>query len=134
MKNLLLASIVAASISAQASMLDTIPFFWAVTGKSAAYQDAAFQAQKAFFLQSGISPEFDAFLGRNTKRVETTTMRYIDNSTPMSSKVVAGTAAVGYAIATKHVSMSFANPLLPILHNTVDVSRDSASLGLQFTF
>jgi hypothetical protein len=134
MRSLLAASMMLFSIEAQASVIDGVPLFWAATGENPQYHEAAFQAQKAFFLQTGFTPQWDHFQSTTTDRTKTTTMRYIDDNTPLASKDVFAVAAVGYTLFSKKFTAGFANPFFPRLKNTITLSQNEAVLGFKITF
>jgi hypothetical protein len=134
MKHILVATILALSSEVQASTLDDVPLFWLMTGNSPTYQQAAQQAQRAFFLQTGFTPQFDQWQGATTNKAQTATMQYIDNNTWFSSKDVVAVGAVGYTLITKKLTAGFANPIFPSLQNTISLSQNSALLGFKFTF
>lgn len=134
MKSLLMASLVLIGLEAQASVVDNVPVFWAIAGDKPEYREAAFQAQKAFFLQTGFTPQFDHFQSTTTEHTKNATMQYIDNSTPFSSKDVFALGTVGYTLISKKIIAAFANPIFPSLHNTITLSQNEATLGFRITF
>ena len=114
-----------------ASSLNSVPLFYSALGSNPQYRDAAFKAQQAFFVQTGISPAVDKVAAYTTTKTSTT----IDSNTPLDSKSVMFVGAAVYATCVrKQVVQKFHDPFFPTVTHTIMVGKDSASAGLQFPF
>lgn len=122
--------------------INEVPAFWGMTGSDPRYRDAAFKAQEAFFIQTGIASQYNlvtGYVNGQVSKVATTAERhtatFIDENTPLNSKHVFFAVAIGYtAIVKKEVTRSFRNPLWHGMTNTVTVGQKQQVLGIQIPF
>lgn len=118
-----------------APSLNSFPILYDMVGQNPVYHDAAFKAQEAFFVQSGIGPQYDKVTGAISQKATNTATAFVDTHSPVSSKTITTIVGVGYAVGVrKHIARSFRNPLFPRVTNTVDISQDSQSLGFRIEF
>lgn len=118
--------------------INDVPLFWGLTQNNPTYKTAAFKAQEAFFVQSGVTKQYGLitdFTSNVSHKVEGAVADTIDNHTPLSSKHVLFVVAVGYtALVKKEVTRSFKNPLFPIVTNTVSIGESHKSVGFSVPF
>jgi len=112
-----------------------IPLFYSFVGEDPKYHDAAYKAQEAFFIQSGVTPMYNKVSAMATDKATSTATYLIDKDTPLNSKDVFFVVGAAYTVGVKkHINKSFKNPLFPSVTNTVDVSQQQGSLGFKISF
>jgi len=122
--------------------LNEVPAFWGMLGNNPAYKDAAFKAQQAFFIQTGIQSKYDMVTGYVSTKVTEVAQKaqsevatVIDEETPLNSKHVFFAVAAGYTIAVKkEYTQRFRNPLFRNVSHTATVGTDHGSLGVSIPF
>jgi hypothetical protein len=115
--------------------LNNVPLFWNVLGENPMYHDAAFKAQEAFLIQTGVTPAADKLSGYVTTKATNTVTTFVDKDTPLDSKTLFFLIGAMYAVGVKkHVQRSFRDPFLPFVRHTVDVSPDTQSTGISISF
>ena len=133
-----LTSIIAALIPtlavADSLGLNSQPLFYSLVNQNPTYHDAAFKAQEAFFLQTGVTPLAD----KATNQVATDATNRATtffNETPLDSKTVFIVGAMTYsALVRKQVTEKFHNPVFTSVTHTITVNQNSASTGVQIPF
>lgn len=112
-----------------------IPLFYGLIGEKAAYRDAAFKAQQAFLIQTGITPMFDKLNGYVAATVTNKVNFVIDTYTPFTSKNVAVVVATAYTVCVKkQFTKQFRDPVFHSVMHTVSLSTDSVSADIRIPF
>jgi len=122
--------------------INEVPAFWGMLNNDPKYHDAAFKAQEAFFLQTGITQHYQLVTGYVSGKVtnvakfaERNTAQFIDENTPLNSKHVFFAVGFGYAVLVKkEVTQKFRNPLFRNINHTVTIGQGHESLGIQIPF
>lgn len=112
-----------------------LPLFYTIVGENPRYRTAAFKAQEAFLIQSGITPTYNRINSYVSDKATNTVTYAIDSGTPLRSKDVYFVVGAIYAVGVKkRVTKSFRNPWLPHVSHTIDISEQSQSVNVQISF
>lgn len=122
--------------------INEAPLFWGLVGNDPRYHDAAFKAQEAFFIQSGVTGAYNMVTGyvgdrvnRVGKVVESKVATVIDDDTPLNSKHVFFVVGMGYTVAVKkEITQGFRDPFFKNVSHTITVGRDKQVFGVQIPF
>lgn len=106
------------------------------------YHDAAFKAQQAFFIQSGIQRQYDMVKnyvsGQVTKVAQTAEHQVvvlIDDNTPLKAQQVFFVVGAGYTIAVKkEFTQRFRNPFFKNVSHSITVGQDKQALSVNIPF
>jgi hypothetical protein len=97
------------------------------------YRDAAFKAQEAFFLQSGIAQQYE-LVTRYISYNAVNTAKKLEHEA-LNSEYVFLIAGISYsALIRKEVTQTFRNPFLRNVSHVVTLSKDYEFLGAQISF
>ncbi len=112
--------------------LNSQPLFYSLTGDNPTYHDAAYKAQEAFFLQTGITPMVDKVAGYVKTDATNKATTVINSDTPLDAKTVFFMGGAAYAICIKkQVTQKFHDPFFHTVTHTITVNQTSASTGIQ---
>jgi hypothetical protein len=115
--------------------INDVPLFYSIINEQPKYHDAAFKAQEAFLIQTGISPMYNKVNGYVTDKATKQASSAIDDNMPFSSKQAMVVVGAIYTVGIKkHVTRTFRNPIFPSVTNTVDVSEQQQSIGFKISF
>jgi len=115
--------------------LNDQPLFWSLTGNNPTYHDAAFKAQQAFFIQSGVTPAVDKIQHMVGDKATNTATVVINDNTPLDAKTLFFLGGAAYAVCVKKsITKSFHDPFIHSITHTVSVDQNSASTGIQIPF
>ena len=135
---LLIAAILVSNLSKADGMsisMNDLPIFYSMMGDKPQYHDAAFKAQQALLIQTGITPAVDKVTHYVTNEATSKATTVINESTPLDAKTVFFLGGATYAVCVrKQVTQKFHDPLIHSIMHTVTVSKDSASTGIQIPF
>jgi hypothetical protein len=111
------------------------PLFWSILNEDPKYHDAAFKAQEAFFVQSGVTPFTGKLNNYVTDKTTNAVVGFIDNDTPFTAKSVFFVIGTAYTVCVKkQITKSFRDPLWERLTHTVSVSPDAGSANVSISF
>jgi hypothetical protein len=96
------------------------------------YGNASYNFQKAFFIQTGITKDYNKVSDTMGDSAKSNVSSFIDNNTPFDSKAVFGGVGLMYMVSYKHhIAKSFKDPFFPKIEHNVDLTPTSASTGIK---
>lgn len=139
LKALVIALFIAPAYAGVLPSADDLPI---IRSDDPRYSQAAVNFQKALFLQTGITADYnlltnyfnnkiDQFGRQRTEDLQS----FLDHETFLPSKYVFGAAGLLYTVGVKkHVTQKFRDPLFPVVEHTFDVGIDGASTTIKIPF
>lgn len=130
---------------AAAGSVELIPTLDSVHVVQGLWQDqpvAADKFQKALVMQTGFEKDYNNIRDNTNQqlsaygdRATNSTIRFIDNDTPLSSKAVAITGAVAYTLAvSKSYTQNLGDPFFNGMKHTITISPNNITTGISYSF
>lgn len=124
-----------ATVLAGGVPLDQVPLFWGATGQNPKYHDAAFKAQEAFLVQSGIGPAVNKVSDIVTGTVKNRVTAVAEKVIPFPTRGIAAVVGTVYTVGVKkQVNYTFANPLVRAISHAISMSPDGGSITTSVAF
>lgn len=115
--------------------LNAIPLFWGLTNNDPKYRDAAFKAQEAFMIQTGIATDYTLLSKFVNNEVEKRAKGVKSNVVFKPNKEIMLMFGIGAAWLTrKEVTHRFRSPFFANVNHTVTLGQSQQSLGVQIVF
>ncbi len=122
--------------------LDSLPLLWAMTNNDPKYRDAALNAQKALFMQTGLTSQYNLFSSFLTDKVaivasklENEAACVIRDTTAINPRYVFFVMALGYSAAVKReVRQEFTNPLFKNVKHVLSLTPSVQTVSVQIPF
>lgn len=122
--------------------LNDAPVFWGMLNNDPKYHDAAFKAQQAFLIQSGIQRQYDMVknyvsgqVDKVAKVAEHEAVAVIENNTPLKATQVFFVIGAGYTIAVKkEITQRFRNPLFKNVRHSITLGQERQMIGAEIPF
>jgi hypothetical protein len=128
--------LIACVLSSHYSHADTLglnnqPIFYSMVNQNPVYHDAAFKAQEAFLVQTGVTPMTDRIAGYVTSSAQNKATTIINNETPLNAGTLYLVGGAAYTVLVKkQINQHFRDPIFRSITHTIHVDMGSASTGI----